>query len=127
MECLVVILIPNDDFTSFDGDKFWKAIKEKDYSLLISDFVCTIRSDPTFKKNEIPKILRIFNEQVPEIFNNEYHKEDYEEEIPRDKWDETYFYKNLQRLQRNFCKKRISYLKDIGRVVFGNSNVTKNK
>lgn len=109
----------------FDSDKFWEAIKEKDYSLLISDLGCAIRSDPAFKKDEIPKILRIFNEQVPEIFNNEYHKEDYEEEIPRDKWDETYFYKNLTHLQRNFCKKRIPYLKDIGRVIFGNSNVTK--
>lgn len=105
------------DFSTFDGDKFYEAIQDKDYNLLISNFICAIRSDPAFKKAEIPQIIRIFEEKVPEIFNEEV-KLDYEEELPRSEWNKDYFYRQLNRLQNNFCKKRLAYLKEVGQAVF---------
>lgn len=105
------------DFSTFDGDKFYEAVQNKDYDLLISDFICAIRSDPAFKKAEIPQIIRIFEEKVPEIFKEEVRL-DYEEELPRSEWNKDYFYRQLHRLQNNFCKKRLAYLKEVGQAVF---------
>lgn len=105
------------DFSTFDGNKFYEAIKNKDYDLLISYFICAIRCDPAFKKEEIPHIIKIFEKEVPEIFKEEV-KLDYEVELPKSEWNKDYFYRQLLRLQNNFCKKRLDYLKKVGQAIF---------
>lgn len=104
-------------FVSFDESKFIQALENKDYDRLISDFACAVRSDPAFQKKEIPAIIRIFEERVPEIFSNKVDL-DYEEELPQSDWNEDYFFRLLQRLQNNFCKERLEYLKKVGRIVY---------
>lgn len=103
-------------FTSFDENVFRQAIKEKDYLCLKVNTISTILDDPTFERGETMKVLKILEEQVPEIFE-EYMELDYEERLEHDKWDKRYFTKLTYWFQENFAKERIAYIKEVGNVV----------
>ena len=58
-------------FTSFDEKNFKEAIKNKDLLTLKINTVSAILNDPTFERGETDKVIRILEEQIPEIFENE--------------------------------------------------------
>lgn len=103
-------------FTSFDEKVFWKAIEEKDYVCLKVNTVSSILDDPTFARGETMKVLKILEEKVPEIFEDEI-KLDYEERLERSEWDKRYFTKLTYWFQENFAKSRVEYIKEVGSVV----------
>lgn len=103
-------------FTSFDEDEFWKHIETKDYPALKINTCSTILNDPTFERDELSKVLKILEKEVPEIFE-EYHKNDWEERLEPKDWTKRYFSKLVFYLQDNFCKDRLDYIKKVGRAV----------
>lgn len=103
-------------FTSFDEKNFKEAIKNKDLLTLKINTVSAILNDPTFERGETDKVIRILEEQIPEIFENEVTL-DFEERLEKENWDKRYFSKLTYWLQENFAKTRIEYIKEVGRVV----------
>ena len=103
-------------FTSFDEDEFWKHIETKDYPALKINTCSTILNDPTFERDELSKVLKILEKEVPEIFE-EYHVNDWEERLEPKDWTKRYFSKLVYYLQENFCKDRLDYIKKVGRAV----------
>jgi len=103
-------------FTSIDENVFWQAIKEKDYLALKVNTVSTMLNDPTFERGETMKAIRILEEEVPEIFEEEV-KLEYEERLEKSAWDKRYFTKLTYWFQKNFAKSRIDYIKEVGSVV----------
>ena len=103
-------------FTSFDEDEFWKYIETKDYLALKINTCSTILNDPTFERDELSKVLKILEKEVPEIFE-EYHVNDWEERLEPKDWTKRYFNKLVYYLQENFCKDRLDYIKKVGRAV----------
>ncbi len=103
-------------FNSFDEDKFWQAIKDKDYLRLKINTVSAMRNDPTFERGEADQVMKILEENIPEIFEEEIHL-DYEERLERDAWDKRYFTKLTYWFQENFAKSRVSYIKEVGAAV----------
>ena len=103
-------------FTSFDEDEFWKYIETKDYLALKINTCSTILNDPTFERDELSKVLKILEKEVPEIFE-EYHVNDWEERLEPKDWTKRYFSKLVLYLQDNFCKDRLDYIKKVGRAV----------
>lgn len=103
-------------FTSFDEKTFRQAIENKDYLRLKINTVSAIRNDPTFDRGETKRVLKILEEQVPEIFEEEVRL-DFEEQLDRNDWDKDYFTKLTYWLQENFAKSRIDYIKKVGSVV----------
>ena len=73
-------------------------------------------NDPTFERDELSKVLKILEKEVPEIFE-EYHVNDWEERLEPKDWTKRYFSKLVFYLQENFCKDRLSYIKKVGRAV----------
>ena len=104
-------------FTSFDEDEFWKYIETKDYLALKINTCSTILNDPTFERDELSKVLKILEKEVPEIFE-EYHVNDWEERLEPKDWTKRYFSKLVYYLQENFCKDRLDYIKKVGRAVY---------
>lgn len=103
-------------FTSFDESAFKKAIEEKDYLRLKVNTVSTMLNDPTFERGETMEVLKILDEQVPDIFE-EYKDLDYEERLERNAWDKRYFTKLTYWFQENFAKSRVDYIKEVGQAV----------
>ena len=103
-------------FRSFDENKFYSAIKNKDYDRLKVNTVSAIRNDPTFAREETEQVLNILKDKVPEIFEKEINL-DYEERLERDKWDKNYFTKLTYWFMENFAESRLEYIKEVGRVV----------
>lgn len=103
-------------FTSFDESAFRKAIEEKDYLRLKVNTVSTMLNDPTFERGETMEVLKILDEQVPDIFE-EYKDLDYEERLERSAWDKRYFTKLTYWFQENFAKSRVDYIKEVGQAV----------
>lgn len=103
-------------FTSFDEEKFKQAIKEKDYLCLKVNTISTILNDPTFERGETDQVLKILEERVPDIFEEEL-KLDYEERLEPGEWDKRYFTKLTYWFQENFAKSRVAYIKKVGKVV----------
>lgn len=103
-------------FTLEDEKAFRKAIQEKDILYLKVSVVDAMRSDPTFVRGEVDKVLKILDEEMPEIYE-EYKKFDYEDELAKKDWDKQYFTKLTYRFQKNFAKSRIPYIKEVGQAV----------
>lgn len=103
-------------FTSFNEEKFWKAINEKDLSRLKINTVSAIRNDPTFARNETEKVLSILDEKVPEIFEDEKNL-GYEERLDSSAWSKAYFTKLTCWFEENFAKSRLDHIKEVGKVV----------
>jgi len=103
-------------FTSFDEEKFWQAIKDKDKNTLKIDTVSAIRNDPTFSRDEVNEILKTLDENIPEIFEDEITLE-YEERLGHSEWDKAYFSKLTFWFQENFAKSRLQHIKEVGHVV----------
>ena len=103
-------------FEAFDTEKFWKAIKDKDYLHLKVNFVSSMLQDPTFDRGDTDRIIKIFDKEVPEIWENE-EELDYEERLDEKDWDKRYFTKLTYYMQENFAKSRIPYIKKVGKVV----------
>lgn len=103
-------------FTSFDEGVFRQAIKDKDYLCLKVNTVSSILNDPTFERGETMEVLKVLEENVPEIFEK-YKELDYEERLEPDVWDKRYFTKLTYWFQENFSKERIAYIKEVGKVV----------
>ena len=99
-----------------DEKAFRKAIREKDTLYLKVITVNTMRSDPTFVRGEVDKVLKILDEEMPDIYE-EYKKFDYEEELAKKDWDKQYFTKLTYRFQKNFAKSRIPHIKEVGQAV----------
>lgn len=103
-------------FTSFDENVFRQAIKDKDYLRLKVNTVSSMLDDPTFERGETMKVIKILEEQVPEIFE-EYKELGYEKHLEFDAWDKRYFTKLTYWFQENFAKERIAYIMEVGKIV----------
>ena len=103
-------------FTSIDENTFRQAIRDKDYLALKVSTVSTMLDDPTFERGETVKAIQILKEQVPEIFEDEV-KLDYEERLEKSEWNKRCFTKLTYWFQENFAISRISYIREVGRVV----------
>lgn len=103
-------------FEAFDAEQLWKAIKDKDYLWLKVSFVSTMRQDPTFDRGDNDILIKIFDKEVPEIWENE-EKLGYEEILDEKDWDKQYFTKLTYRMQKNFAKSRLPYIRKVGKVV----------
>lgn len=103
-------------FTSFDENDFWKAIHEKDYTSLKINTVSSMLNDPTFARGETEEVLKILDDKIPEIFEEEVRL-DYEERLERSAWDKRYFTKLTYWFQENFAKSRVAYIKKVGQAV----------
>lgn len=55
-------------FEAFDTEKFWESIKDKNYLRLKVNFVSSMLQDPTFDRGDINRIIKIFDKEVPEIW-----------------------------------------------------------
>ncbi len=103
-------------FRSFDENEFWKAINNKNYLRLKINTVSTMLSDPTFERGETDRVLKILEERVPEIFEDE-KKLAFEKRLAPDLWDKGYFTELTYYFRENFAKSRIPYIKEVGRAV----------
>lgn len=103
-------------FTSFNEERFWKAINEKDLSRLKINTISAIRNDPTFARDETEKVLYVLDEKVPEIFEDEKDL-GYEERLDSSAWSKAYFTKLTCWFEENFAKSRLEHIKEVGRVV----------
>ena len=103
-------------FTSFDENKFWQAINDKDMSRLKINTVSAIRNDPTFSRSETKQVLDILDEKIPEIFEDEIDL-GYEERLEKNEWNKDYFTKLTYWFQKNFAKSRLEHIKEVGQVV----------
>lgn len=116
----------NFTFKSIDENAFRQAIRDKDYLALKVSTVSTMLDDPTFERGETMKAIQILKEQVPEIFEDEV-KLDYEERLEKSAWDKRYFTKLTYWFQENFAISRISYIREVGRVVHRDTAEAYNK
>lgn len=103
-------------FEAFNTEKFWKSIKDKDYLRLKVNFVSSMRQDPTFDRGDNDILIKIFDKEVPEIWENEEER-DYEERLDEKDWDKRYFTKLTYWMQKNFAKSRLPYIRKVGKVV----------
>lgn len=103
-------------FEAFDTEKFWESIKDKNYLRLKVNFVSSMLQDPTFDRGDNDILVKIFDKEVPEIWENE-EELDYEEKLDEKDWDERYFTNLTYYMQKNFAKSRIPYIKKVGKVV----------
>ena len=103
-------------FEAFDAEQFWKAIKDKDYLRLKVNFVSSMRQDPTFDRGDNDILIKIFDKEVPEIWENE-EELGYEERLDEKDWDKRYFTKLTYWMQKNFAKSRLPYIRKVGKVV----------
>lgn len=103
-------------FEAFDAEEFWKAIKDKDYLYLKVSFVFSMRQDPTFDRGDNDILIKIFDKEVPEIWENEKDL-GYEERLDEKDWDKQYFTRLTYRMQKNFAKSRLPYIRKVGKVV----------
>lgn len=113
-------------FKAFNERELWQAIEKKDYVWLKLSVVRTMRTDHTFKSDELEKLISILKKNVPEIFEKEVELE-YEERFNQEKWDESYFIKLTYWFEKNFSESRIPYIKEVGRAVFEPNNVEEKK
>lgn len=116
----------NFTFKSIDENTFRQAIRDKDYLALKVSTVSTMLDDPTFERGETMKAIQILKDQVPEIFEDEV-KLDYEERLEKSAWDKRYFTKLTYWFQENFAISRISYIREVGRVVHRDTAEAYNK
>lgn len=116
----------NFTFESFDEDAFRQAIRDKDYLALKINTISTIHNDPTFERGETLKVIQILKEQVPEIFEDEV-RSDYEERLEKSEWNKRYFTKLVYWFEENFAISRISYIREVGRVVHRDTAEAYNK
>lgn len=115
------ITIDSDDyryheFEAFYTDKFWKAIEDKDYLRLKVNFSSSMRNDPTFDRGDNDILIKIFDKEVPEIWEDEKELS-YEERLDEKDWDKQYFTKLTYWMEKNFAKSRLPYIRKVGKVV----------
>lgn len=112
-------------FTSFDEQIFYRAIEERDYSVLKTCVISSIRYNPGFRKargenySEARLAMNILKEKVPEMFERyivqeEEHAYDVTE---AETWDREYFIGQTFWLGENFCMERYSHLMKIGQKI----------
>lgn len=101
---------------AFDIDNFKEALKNKNYLTLKVNTCSALLNDPTQMSKAVQTCLTLLKKYTPEIFEK-YKKLSYEERLPRDKWDKRYYTKLVYWFQENFAVERLSYLKEVGRVV----------
>ena len=103
-------------FEAFDTEKFWESIKDKNYLRLKVNFISSMRQDPTFDRGDNDILIKIFDKEVPEIWENE-EELGYEERLDEKDWDKQYFTKLTYWMQNNFAKSRLPYIRKVGKVV----------
>lgn len=119
-------------FTSFNEKNFWNTIErierkeETDFTSLKINTVSSMRNDPTFARGETDAILKILEDRVPEIFEEEVRL-DYEERLEPDSWDKRYFTSLTQWFIDNFAESRIDHIKEVGRAVHQDTARTYNE
>lgn len=121
MKTAIGILKKDDDyhdhkFEAFDTEKFWESIKDKNYLRLKVNFISSMRQDPTFDRGDNDILIKIFDKEVPEIWENE-EELGYEERLDEKDWDKQYFTKLTYWMQNNFAKSRLPYIRKVGKVV----------
>ena len=104
------------NFKAFDTEKFWESIKDKNYLRLKVNFVSSMRQDPTFDRGDNDILIKIFDKEVPEIWEDEKELS-YEERLDEKDWDKQYFTKLTYWMEKNFAKSRLPYIRKVGKVV----------
>ena len=104
------------NFEAFSRERLWKAIKDKDYLRLKVYFMHSMLQDPTFDREDNDILVKIFDKEVPEIWENE-EELGYEERLDEKDWDKRYFTKLAYWMQENFAKSRLPYIRKVGKAV----------
>lgn len=113
------------NFTSFDKDAFYKDMREKNYSVLKTCVISSIRNNPAFRKapgeeySEARIAMNLLQEHVPEMFV-EYEVQAGEREYNAGEasaWDKEYFHRQTFLLGENFCWERFRHLLKIGQEI----------
>lgn len=104
------------NFEAFSREQLWKAIKDKDYLRLKVYFMHSMLQDPTFDRGDNDILIKIFDKEVPEIWENE-EELGFEEKLDEKDWDKRYFTKLAYWMQENFAKSRLPYIRKVGKVV----------
>ena len=102
--------------SSYYIEDFEKAIREKDCSSLRLITVNAIRNDSAQKSTEVKEMLQRFHRDIPEIFEAEKALP-YEERMPEEKWDYSYFIKLTYFFQENFAESRLKHIWEVGRKI----------
>lgn len=112
-------------FKSFNEEKFFAAIEQKNYLSIKNCIINAIRNNPQFKVDkgeteaEAIRAINIVRKKLPEMFE-EYvirEREKGKELNNPNFWDEEYFLRQTFLLEENFCEERIAYIKKIGQKI----------
>ena len=104
-------------FISFNTERFYDAIKNKDYKVLKTNTYSTLMNELGYGHGEFDKVINIFKKEIPDIFEP-YEKGDYEFHTSnRKEWTQSYYVKLAYYFQENFALSRIPELKEVGNFI----------
>ena len=104
-------------FISFNTEKFYDAIKNKDYQILKINAYSALMNELGYASGEFDKVINILKKEIPNIFEP-YEKADYEfHKTKRKEWTQGYYAKLGYYFQNNFALSRIPELKEVGNFV----------
>lgn len=106
-----------EEFTSFNSDNFYEAIKNKDYRRLKTNAYSALMNEVYYDTGEFNKVINILKKEIPDIFES-YEKADYEFHTSnRKEWTHSYYVKLAYYFETNFALSRIPEIKEVGNFI----------
>lgn len=104
-------------FISFNTERFYDAIKNKDYKVLKTNAYSALMMEIGYGSGEFDKIINIFKKEIPDIFES-YEKADYEFHTSnRKEWTQKYYAELAYYFEKNFALSRIPEIKEVGNFI----------
>lgn len=104
-------------FISFNTERFYDAIKNKDYKVLKTNAYSALMMELGYGTGEFDRVINILKKEIPDIFEP-YEKGDYEFHTSnRKEWTQSYYVKLAYYFQQNFALSRIPELKEVGNFI----------
>ena len=102
-----------DNFVSFNSEKFYESIKNKNYPALKSNTYSALMMELGYGTGEFDRVINILKKEIPDIFEP-YEKADYEVHTSnRKEWTQKYYTKLAYYFEKNFALSRIPELKEV--------------
>ena len=106
-----------DNFVSFNSEKFYESIKNKNYPALKSNTYSALMMELGYGTGEFDRVINILKKEIPDIFEP-YEKADYEVHTSnRKEWTQKYYAKLAYYFEKNFALSRIPELKEVGNFI----------
>ena len=106
-----------DNFVSFNSEKFYESIKNKNYPALKSNTYSALMMELGYGTGEFDRVINILKKEIPDIFEP-YEKADYEVHASnRKEWTQKYYAKLAYYFEKNFALSRIPELKEVGNFI----------